>query len=458
MAWLELIERELLLFSAFWFAIGALDDMAVDAVWVGLKLFSRAKEGGISNREARAALQGQAAVLIAAWQEEQVIGHTIRHALSAWPQQDYTLYIGCYGNDPATVSAAMSAAAGDPRVRVVIHGNAGPTTKADCLNRLYAALCADERRARARFAFLVLHDSEDMVHPAELAVYDRALQSADYVQLPVRPEPQPWSRWIGGHYCDEFAEAHGKALVVRDALGGGIPAAGVGCAFARAMMERIARRRMAEGYNGPFACECLTEDYELGLLVRDEGGRSRFLRVRDEAGELVATRAFFPGTLESAVRQKSRWVLGIAFQGWDRLGWGNRLCDVWMVLRDRRGPLAALIMACSYSLLLIEGFVLLLQLAGLYQRPPLGGALDGMLAVCGGAVLWRAANRFAFTTAEYGVLEGMMAVLRVPVANIIAIMAGRRALERYVLSLFGRVLVWDKTAHDAHPVSAPGGQ
>ncbi|MBT0666815.1 glycosyl transferase family protein [Novosphingobium profundi] len=451
-AFLQSIERELLLFSAFWFVLGALDDFAVDLVWIVLKLRGRGRDESITRPAAAAPLRGRAAILIAAWQEEHVIGHTIRHALAAWRQRDYTLYVGCYGNDPTTVSAAMAAAGGDPRVRVVIHASAGPTTKADCLNRIYAALCLDERRGAGRFAFLVLHDSEDMVHPAELAVFDRALIQADYVQLPVRPEPQRTSRWIGGHYCDEFTEAHAKALVVRDALGVGIPAAGVGCAFSRAMIERIARMRSGQSLGGPFAGECLTEDYELGLLVQRQGGRSRFLRVRDAGGELVATRAYFPGTLESSVRQKSRWILGIAFQGWDRLGWDSRLRDWWMVLRDRRGPLSAFVLACSYGLLAVELALGAAEFAGLHAREPAPPILQPLLVLCILAFSWRTAQRFAFTASEYGLREGAFAVLRIPVANLIAILAGRRAITAYVRSLRGSGLVWDKTSHRAHPV------
>jgi adsorption protein B len=77
----------------------------------------------------------------------------------------------------------------------------------------------------------VLHDAEDMVDPAALGLLDRALDEADFVQLPVLPEPQRSSRLVGSHYCEEFAEAHGKLMVVRGALSAGLPAAGVGCAF-----------------------------------------------------------------------------------------------------------------------------------------------------------------------------------------------------------------------------------
>lgn len=61
--------------------------------------------------------------------------------------------------------------------------------------------------------------------------------------------------------------------------------------------------------------------------------------------------------------------------------------------------------------------------------------------------------RFAFTTREYGWREGLWAVLRIPVANVIAIMAGRRALAAYLSTLKGKLPQWDKTDHLAHPAS-----
>lgn len=451
---LQLVEQELLLFAAFWFLLGAIDDIAVDLCWIWLKLTGRARTRRVSGEQESAPLGGRAAILIAAWQEEQVIAHTVRHALSVWQQDDFTLYVGCYGNDPETISAAMSAAGNDPRVRIVIHENAGPTTKADCLNRLYGALSDDERRYGYRFKSIVLHDSEDMVHPAELAVIDAALSEVDFVQLPVRPEPQPASRWVGGHYSDEFTESHAKALVVRDALGAAIPAAGVACGFSRDIMERIARRRRAQGGPGPFASECLTEDYELGVLVRREGGRSRFLRARDDNAQLVATRAYFPARLEDSVRQKTRWIHGIAFQGWDRLGWGTRLADWWMALRDRRGPLTAIVLACGYVLLVIEGLLGLARLSGWQATTIISPVLKGMLVLCFVSFVWRGVFRVAFTAREYGPTEGIRALLRIPVANFIAIVAGRRALWRYIQTLRGAAVTWDKTRHDHHPANS----
>lgn len=451
---LEVVQQELLFFAAFWFVLGALDEFAVDCAWLAVRLRDvlRGRRAGAFRMRTR--LAGPVAVFVAAWQESQVIGHMVGHALRVWPQRELRLYVGCYGNDPATVAAAMAGGGGDPRLRVVIHDRPGPTTKADCLNRVYRAMCEDERRGGFRYRGMVMHDSEDMVHPDAILAIDTALDRADFVQLPVLPEPQPRSPWIAGHYSDEFAEAHGKTLVVRDALGAPIPAAGVGCGFGRRRLEGLAQARAAEGGDGPFASECLTEDYELGLLFSHDGGRSRFLRLRDAQGRLVATRAYFPASLETSVRQKTRWIHGIALQGWDRLGWSRRPVDVWMRLRDRRGPLMALVLAAAYAWLCVSGVLSLARLGGwspVLQPTP---ALRVMLAICLASLVWRMIMRFAFTAREYGLAEGLRSIPRIVVANVIAIMAGRRALAAYLRTLGGAAVVWDKTEHREHPATS----
>jgi adsorption protein B len=452
--WLALIEHELLLFAGVFFLIGGIDEFLVDLVWLWLRLSGRAPTSEIDRRRAgNARLTGVAAVLIPAWREAEVIATTIAHARKAWPHAALRIYCGCYRNDPATLAAAIRGAGGDPRVRLVVLDRAGPTTKADCLNRLYRALCADEARLGVAVRMVVLHDAEDMVDPAALALLDDALGSenggADYVQLPVLPVPQPSSRWIGSHYCEEFAEAHGKAMVVRDALAVGLPAAGVGCAFARNMLEQIA---WAYGTPGaPFSPECLTEDYELGLRIKALGGRSRFLRVRGGDRRLVATRACFPDRLDAAVRQKTRWVHGIAFQAWDRLGWSVHPAELWMRMRDRRGPLNALVLTAAYLLLVIAAFLAIGDALG-YGRPWIGGPTVEFLLVANMvSFAWRALLRFAFTAREYGWSEAGRAVLRIPLTNIVAIMAGRRALTAYLRTFNGHPPLWDKTHHHSHP-------
>lgn len=448
--WVALGGYELLLFAGLFFLIGAIDDIAVDIAWLWLKLLGKARTGKIDRASVTAMqLSGQAVVMIPAWREAAVIGTTVSHALRVWPYPELRIYVGCYRNDPATALAVMQAAGGDRRVRLVIHGRDGPSSKADCLNRIYAALCEDEVRAGKLARMILLHDAEDMVDPAALILLDRAMDDAQFVQLPVLPEAQAESRWIGGHYCDEFAEAHGKSMVVREALGAGLPAAGVGCAFARNTLDAISRHNGGDGR--PFASECLTEDYELGLKIGQLGGKSRFLRVRGDDGRLVATRAYFPGKLVESVRQKTRWIHGIAFQGWDRLGWDGRMTERWMRLRDRRGPLTALVLAAAYLCLMLAAVLWLCSVAGLMEMPPPSGLTQAIITLNLLSFVWRMAFRVGFTAREYGLGEGVLALLRIPFANVIMIMAGRRALAAYVRSLKGQAPQWDKTEHRTHP-------
>ncbi|KLE33749.1 glycosyltransferase family 2 protein, partial [Aurantiacibacter luteus] len=248
----------------------------------------------------------------------------------------------------------------------------------------------------------------------------------------------------------QFEESHGKTLVVRSLIGAGIPAAGVGCAFGRGTLETMARR--SEDL-GPFSHETLTEDYELGIKVASIGGRSTLLRARGEDGELVATRAYFPSSLSHAVRQKARWLHGIAFQGWDRLGWNGGLGERWMRMRDRRGPLSAIVLFAGYILLILVVLHILLNWLG-YDIPWKSTAVLNLILMANLVSLaWRVVMRFAFTAREYGVIEGLWGVVRLPISNIIAMMAARRGIVSYIRALRGEPAKWDKTEHNDHPAA-----
>ena len=456
--WLALCQHELLLFAGVFFLLGALDDILVDLVYCALKAGGRLRTPWHDRNLLRERpLPGPASVFIPAWNEAEVIGDTLAHLLGAWRQPDLRVYLGCYANDPETIAAASAAAGGDPRLRLVVNPRKGPTTKADCLNRLYRAMCEDERRTGRDFALVVFHDAEDLVDGGALGLLAQAVaRGADFVQLPVEPLVQRYRSWfdnqLGSHYCEEFAEAHGKTMMVRDALGAAIPGAGVGCGVARGMLARLA----AQQRDGcPFSSESLTEDYELGLSVHELGGVCRFVRARGEDSTLIATRAFFPARLDHVVRQKTRWVHGIALQGWDRIGWGERWAERWMRARDRRGPFAGLVLAVGYALIVLTALGGIATLAGLIAPRPLTPVLKALLLLNMVAFGWRVCWRFAFTLRVYGWAEALRAVLRIPIANLVAIMAGRRAVMAYIANLKGGALVWDKTPHVRHPAAPP---
>lgn len=458
----EAVRLELLLFSGFWFVIGALDELAIDVAWLWLKLTGRASTRRL-DAPLEPSLAGPIALYVPAWREARVIGPMLRHALTAWPHDDLRVYAGCYVNDPETHAAIQAArimpdGTVDPRLRVVVNEKPGPTTKGDCLNRCYAAMLRDEEREGQKFRAILMHDAEDLVHPEALSLIDRELEHADFVQVPVRPENHEVSQWVSGHYCDEFTDAHAREMVVRAGLGAGIPAAGVGCAFSREALDRIIAKRGSDA--GPFDPGALTEDYELGMLIGRagaDGKGGRFVRARAFDGSLIATRAYFPHRLDAAVKQKARWVQGIAFDGWEQLGWSRSPLEFWMRLRDRRGPLVAVVLLTAYLLIALTLVLRLAEAAGVYEPARLPPLIYWVLILTTLAFVWRGFVRAILVTREYGWSEGLAAIIRIPVANVIAIMAARRALGRYVADLRGKGKVWDKTEHDRHPAEAKRG-
>jgi len=199
---------------------------------------------------------GHIAVFVAAWDESAVIGAMLRAALARFDHPDYAIHVGAYPNDRPTIDAIAEVAAADSRVRLVIGADDGPTTKAGCLNAIWRAMLRDEAAGAPFAKAVVLHDAEDIVHPAELVIFDRLIDRHWVVQVPVLPLVDRRSPLISGHYADEFAESHAKQMVVRECLGAGLPLAGVGCAIARPALDLIAAQRGG----GPFDPTSLTED------------------------------------------------------------------------------------------------------------------------------------------------------------------------------------------------------
>jgi adsorption protein B len=124
-----------------------------------------------------------------------------------------------------------------------------------------------------------------------------------------------------------------------------------------------------------------------------------------------------------------------------------------MRLRDRRGPLSALVLFVGYVVLAFGGVLFAAGAFGFAAPWRTDPWLAALLAANLAAFVWRAAMRFAFTAREYGWAEGLRAVARIPVANLIAIAAGRRAMFAYVRTLLGEAPRWEKTFHDAHPAA-----
>jgi bacteriophage N4 adsorption protein B len=451
MAVLGFVLHEAMLFAACGFLLLGLSDLLVDLIWIARTLRRRFTRFVRASAETLVApiQPGLLAVFIPAWDEAAVIGDMLRATLDRFGARDYRLYVGCYPNDPATI-AAVSAIA-DSRIRLVVGNRPGPTTKADCLNRIWQALQEDEGNDGRRAKAVVLHDAEDVVHSAELPVFDMLIERFDLVQLPVLPILDGSTSAVSATYADEFAESHGKELVVREAVGASIPSAGVGCAFSREVLAEAAARNGGE----PFEADSLTEDYEFGLRVHAAGRRAAFVRLPQAfGGPLVATREYFPGRFDDAVRQKSRWIVGIALTGWDRLGWSGGLAEFWMRLRDRQSVLAAFLLFVAYCtfLLWLAGLALSAMTATAMQPIPDGLAV--LLGVNSVLLVWRLGMRAGFVAQAYGWREALWSVPRVILGNLIAMAAARDAVGRYLRMRRTGQIGWAKTTH-AFPAQLP---
>jgi adsorption protein B len=439
------VASELALFAAVGFLLFAIDDLLADIIyfvrrsWRAMTVYTRFPRAFASSLTMLWKPRF-IAVFIPAWDESSVIAPMLRATLQRFDKQDFRIFVGHYRNDPATAAAIASVK--DERIQAVTVDADGPTTKADCLNRLYAALLAFEQASGRSPVAVVLHDAEDVVHPLELSLFDQLIDRAALIQLPVLPLVDRTSRWVSGHYCDEFAESHGKELVVREAVGASIPLAGVGCAIERGALARLAT---AEGGH-PFVAASMTEDYEMGLRIGALGLKTMFVRIPAVPGSraVVASRGHFPASLDAAVRQKARWIGGIAFAGWDRLGWRGGLGERWMRMRDRRGPLAALLMIAGYGAALIWLQIGIARGLGAPAELHLSPALETLLPINAALLGWRILMRAGFVTATYGWKQGLLSIPRLVVGNVIAILAVWRAMT---IHAEGGPRRWDKTHH-----------
>jgi adsorption protein B len=260
------------------------------------------------------------------------------------------------------------------------------------------------------------------------------------VQIPVLPLPTPWWDVVHGVYCDEFAEFQLKDMPARQVMGSFIPSSGVGTGYTRAAMENMA----TSAGNRVFEPECLTEDYENGMRLHALGCSQAFVPLRANARRAVITREYFPRTLRAAIRQRTRWITGIALQSWERHGWNGNAADVYWFWRDRKGLL-------GNPLSLASNLVFLYGAATSLWAPVarLTHLLDRRVAVATLALLiYRTAIRIFCVGRMYGWVFAAGAPLRCVCANFINSVAGMRALVQFARAkILREPLVWLKTDH-----------
>ena len=122
-----------------------------------------------------------------------------------------------------------------------------------------------------------------------------------------------------------------------------------------------------------------------------------------------------------------------------------------MLWRDRRAPLAALVLLTAYVALVVTALGKAGQILAGWAPPHSSEALRTLMAIDAAILVWRLGMRGHFTAQWYGGRQALMALPRAFVANVIAILAARRAVGLYYRMLRSGKVVWDKTEHHPNP-------
>jgi len=418
---------------AVWILLSWLDDLFI--ALVGLAIRRRAFPWP-ADAALDAAPERRIAILVPLWHEHRVIGRMLERNLAGVHYKAYDFFVGVYPNDLLTARAVADAAAHDPRVHSAAVPHDGPTSKGDCLNWIYRRMLEYESARGVHFDLVVTHDAEDLIHPESLRLINWFSRDYQMVQVPVLALPTAIRELTHGIYCDEFAVSQSIDIPVRQFLGGFLPGNGVGTGFDRHALDCLAATS-----GGIFEPGCLTEDYENGYRLHAMGCRQLFVPLRVRPQGPVATREYFPRDFAAAVRQRSRWVAGIALQGWQRHGWRVPWRQVYWFWRDRKGlvgnllPLAANIAFCFG--LLLGGVVLELPT---WTRPVWDACL--LFFVLHMILrIWACARIFGYRFAA-------AAPLRMVWGNAVNCFATIAALRQFFgARLRHRVLAWRKTEH-----------
>jgi len=454
--------------AAVGFLVFGLDDLFIDLQFLR---YLRKRDGRetVTLERLKNEPEQLIAVFIPAWQESGVIDRMAEFATKVLAYDRYDIFIGVYPNDTETVRCVEALARKFPRVHMAMTRSPGPTSKADCLNAIYRAMRAREIPGQREYQLIALHDAEDVLHPLTLKVYNYHVpRRFDMGQIPVFPlELTPWKHWVGNTYVDEFTELHLKDMYAREEMGGVVPSAGVGTAFSRAAIEYLA----SKNDGSPFKVGQLAEDYMVGLELCRSGYRAGFIdypverevtrrhadgrETKKKVTELVAVREHFPHKFLQSVKQKARWIIGTAFQGWEQGGWWGTPAVRYTLVRDRKAPLVHGINLAGYA---VVGYVIFgwgLSFTPWHQsifvRPLFEGdsLLWRIVLLDLGLLTYRVVQKVSFVSRIYGWRHALYAIPRYPVGNFVNMVATIRALRLYLgHRLLGRELAWTKTRHD----------
>ena len=420
--------------------ISGIDDCIVDAVWAVDWFKRRILKHSRDAAPPKPAAEKRIAIFVPLWHEHGVIGRMLEHNIAAIDYSNYDFFVGAYPNDEPTLDAVREIEERYRQVHLAVCPHDGPTSKADCLNWIYQRMLLHEENHSVQFDIMITHDAEDLIHPASFNTLNQYCDKFDMVQIPVLALPTPPLELVHGVYCDEFAEFQMKDMLVRRLMGSFTPSSGVGTGFTRAAMQKLAE----SSGNRVFEPVCLTEDYENGMRLHALGCPQMFVPLSTNAARAVATREYFPRKLRAAIRQRTRWVTGIALQTWERHGWKGPPGQVYWFWRDRKGLI-------GNPLSLLSNLTLLYGAATCYWAPlgRFAHSVDPRIAAATLFLLtYRTAVRMTCSGRLYGPLFALAAPIRCICANYINSAASIHAIIRFARAkIRHEPLVWLKTEH-----------
>ena len=451
----------------------SIDDFFIDVVfWTHAayrKLFAR-RNPQVSVATLMENEEKPAAIMVPAWQEFDVIAQMVETNIKFVTYSNYVFFVGVYQNDHKTSVEVDKLVAKYPNsVRKVVVPHDGPTCKADCLNWIIQSIFLHEIQVNTKFEMVIMHDSEDVIHPLELKMFNHFVSQNDLIQIPVRGLTSKWNDFVGGSYVDEFAEHHGKELPVREMLAKIVPSAGVSTCFSRRAIQILVEDNEQQVFN----TSSLTEDYDISYrLYRANkllNGTTRPVKqnfivfpvstsytkhINDSHSKQaekkvpIACSEYFPSQMWFAIRQKTRWNIGIFFQAMSLSTWrtGN-FWSKYFFLHERKGIITNIAMLPTYFLAVN---ILAFRLGEIYLGTP-GYVIDlpTWLITANLALMTnRAVQRCYFATTRYDWREGLLSIPRIIVSNIINFCSTCRATYIYANHLVtGKRIAWDKTSH-----------
>lgn len=456
-------------FAAIGVLINSLDDLFIDVYFWVRKIYRWVlwRNQPLRLEQLRDKPESYLAIMVPAWQEHDVIAKMVENTIATMEYQKYVIFLGTYQNDAKTTAEADRMARRFPNmVKRATVPNDGPTCKADCLNWIAQSIFLYEEQHQLKFAGLVIHDSEDVIHPLEFRTFNYLVDRKDLIQMPVLSLERGWFDWVGATYMDDFAEWHEKEMVVRESLNGIVPGSGVSTCYSRRAIQLLADKNK----NEPFNTETLTEDYDLSFRLHELGTSQAFVRVpvayaaerkrlfskkiyTEEVESVIATREYFPSTFRTAYRQRTRWVLGVSFQGWQQMGWRGGIAAKYLFFRDRKALWAPYVGLLTYITALAFLMIWVARYMGLeYLRFPAfvetRNWLFNVYLLSFVFFFNRIGHRAYFVSKEHGWVQGILSIPRIVVSSFINLFAVTRAWKIFITHLItGKKIAWDKTQH-----------